>query len=86
LLAKVKALRPVAGAPGAESLGEVVRKGLERLAAGGDETGGVEERTAAVLATEVEQGLAADDEGAARLRGEIAGILKRGGYALSSRP
>jgi hypothetical protein len=71
----------VFGALGAESLAEVIKNGLERLAGDGDETGGVEERTAEVLATEVEQALAVDDEGAARLRVEIAGILNRVGAA-----
>ena len=71
----------VVSAVGAESLFELIKKGLERLAGDGSETGDVEERTAAVLATEIEHVLAADDESAARLRDEIAGILKRVGAA-----
>ena len=71
----------VVGAVGAGPLGEVIKNGLERLARDSGETGDAEERTAAVLAAEVEQALARDDEGAARLRGEIAAILKQVGAA-----
>jgi hypothetical protein len=59
----------------------VIKNGLERLARDGGETGDAEEKTAVILAAEVEQALAADDEGAVRLRGEIARILKRVGAA-----
>jgi WD40 repeat protein len=71
----------VVGAVGAETLAEVIRKGLERLARDGEHT---EERAAAVLFAEFEQALAADDENASRLRAAIAQIFQQVGVSSAA--